>query len=213
MRQLHNDINLTTIFVTHDQEEAMEVADKVVVMNNGRIEQIGTPLEVYQNPSNAFVYKFLGNYNEFNGIKDEKGLIHLSEFEGDNENTTIDLPKYQPSWFKRNLSFLMKKVTSAKAQAILPKTNSNVVGEVVKVFARPHEMDIKKEPTNGYLAVKIVHINAAGSFVKLDMARENGSLISAEMAQDILENLSIAKNDIVYTRPRDTKIFGNTAKV
>lgn len=63
LAQLHEDINLTSVFVTHDQEEAMEVADRIVVMNKGVIEQIGTPAEVYENPASEFVYHFLGDSN------------------------------------------------------------------------------------------------------------------------------------------------------
>jgi sulfate transport system ATP-binding protein len=81
MRRLHDEIHITSIFVTHDQEEAMEVADRVVVMSNGKIEQVGTPEEVYQNPANAFVYDFLGNYNEFMGIKDAAGVVHLADYD------------------------------------------------------------------------------------------------------------------------------------
>lgn len=65
LRRLHDEINVTTVFVTHDQEEALEVADKIVVMNQGRIEQQGTPEEVYDTPCNPFVYEFLGNVNLF----------------------------------------------------------------------------------------------------------------------------------------------------
>jgi len=63
IRQLHEDLGLTTIFVTHDQEEALEVADQVVIMNQGKIEQIGTPQQVYDAPATPFVYRFLGNVN------------------------------------------------------------------------------------------------------------------------------------------------------
>jgi sulfate transport system ATP-binding protein len=60
IRRLHQEIHITSVFVTHDQDEALEVADRVVVMNEGRIEQIGTPDEVYARPGNPFVYNFLG---------------------------------------------------------------------------------------------------------------------------------------------------------
>ena len=60
LRTLHHEINVTSIFVTHDQEEALEVANRVVVMDKGRIEQIGTPGEVYDNPASAFVHGFIG---------------------------------------------------------------------------------------------------------------------------------------------------------
>jgi sulfate/thiosulfate transport system ATP-binding protein len=76
LRELHEQVHLTSIFVTHDQDEALEVADRIVVMNEGRIEQIGTPEEVYDHPANPFVCHFLGNVNLFHGrIRD--GFVHL----------------------------------------------------------------------------------------------------------------------------------------
>jgi sulfate transport system ATP-binding protein len=67
LRRLHDEIHITSVFVTHDQEEALEVADRVAIMNEGRLEQIGTPQEVYDQPANPFVYNFLGNVNLFHG--------------------------------------------------------------------------------------------------------------------------------------------------
>lgn len=64
LRQLQKSLSITSIFVTHDQEEAMELADRVVVMNKGKIEQIGTPEEIYHQPANEFVYRFLGRVNQ-----------------------------------------------------------------------------------------------------------------------------------------------------
>ncbi|HEY0947199.1 MAG TPA: sulfate ABC transporter ATP-binding protein [Opitutaceae bacterium] len=63
LRQFHEEVHLTTLFVTHDQEEALEIADEVVIMNNARVEQVGTPQEVYDHPASPFVYQFLGNVN------------------------------------------------------------------------------------------------------------------------------------------------------
>ena len=67
LRRLHDEIHIASVFVTHDQEEALEVADRIAVMNQGQLEQVGTPQEVYDNPANAFVYNFLGNVNLFHG--------------------------------------------------------------------------------------------------------------------------------------------------
>jgi sulfate transport system ATP-binding protein len=67
LRRLHDEIALTSVFVTHDQEEALDVADRVVVMNRGRVEQVGTPDEVFERPATPFVMGFLGNADVFHG--------------------------------------------------------------------------------------------------------------------------------------------------
>ena len=78
LRRLHDEIKVTSVFVTHDQEEALEVADRVVVMNEGRIEQVGTPEEVYHRPASPFVYNFLGDVNLFHA-RIEDGIPLLGE--------------------------------------------------------------------------------------------------------------------------------------
>ncbi len=67
LRRLHDEVHVTSVFVTHDQEEALEVADRIVVMNHARVEQVGTPDEVYDHPATPFVYQFLGDVNVFHG--------------------------------------------------------------------------------------------------------------------------------------------------
>ena len=67
LRRLHDEIHLTSVFVTHDQEEALEVADRIVIMNHGDVEQDGSPEEVFEHPASPFVMNFLGNVNIFHG--------------------------------------------------------------------------------------------------------------------------------------------------
>jgi sulfate transport system ATP-binding protein len=67
LRRLHDEVHVTTVLVTHDQEEALDVADRIAVLNRGRIEQIGTPEDLYDRPDNDFVMSFLGNVSKLNG--------------------------------------------------------------------------------------------------------------------------------------------------
>jgi sulfate transport system ATP-binding protein len=76
LRRLHDEIRLTSVFVTHDQEEALEVADRVVVMNQGRVEQVGSPSEIFEQPATPFVMRFMGNVNVFRG-RVQNGKAHL----------------------------------------------------------------------------------------------------------------------------------------
>jgi sulfate/thiosulfate transport system ATP-binding protein len=86
LRRLHDEIHTTSVLVTHDQEEAFEVADRVVVMNHGRVEQAGTPAEVFERPANPFVMDFLGNVNVFHG-RVENGQAVVG-------NLKLDYPDY-----------------------------------------------------------------------------------------------------------------------
>jgi sulfate transport system ATP-binding protein len=81
LRTLHERVHVTSVLVTHDQEEALEVADRVVIMNNGQIEQVGTPDEVFHRPTSEFVLRFLGNVNLFHG----RTLVRPHELDIDTE--------------------------------------------------------------------------------------------------------------------------------
>jgi sulfate transport system ATP-binding protein len=87
LRRLHDEVHVTSVFVTHDQEEAMEVSDRVVVMNEGRIEQIGSPAEVYDHPATPFVFGFLGNVNLFHG-RAHDGWLHVGD-------TAFEVPEHR----------------------------------------------------------------------------------------------------------------------
>jgi sulfate transport system ATP-binding protein len=93
LRRLHEEVHVTSVFVTHDQEEALEVSDRVVIMNAGRVEQSGTPEEVYEAPATPFVYGFLGDVNLFHGRIDRgRVLVGEQELEAPGYADARDLP-------------------------------------------------------------------------------------------------------------------------
>ncbi len=98
LRRLHDELHVTSIFVTHDQEEALEVADRVVLMNAGRIEQLGTPVEVWNHPASAFVYGFLGNVNRFEGQVD-RGVVRIGDF-------VLDAPEHRAVVDRKAVAFV-----------------------------------------------------------------------------------------------------------
>src|ERR1700736_5046250 len=75
LRHLHDELHISTIFVTHDQEEALEVADRIVVLNRGHVEQVGSPQDVYDHPQTSFVYEFLGAANRLHGKVEQSGFV------------------------------------------------------------------------------------------------------------------------------------------
>ncbi|AEF85147.1 sulfate/thiosulfate import ATP-binding protein CysA [Treponema primitia ZAS-2] len=88
LRFLHDEIHITSVFVTHDQEEALEVSDNIVILNKGKVEQVGSPEDVYDHPANPFVYGFLGNVNLFHARLD-KGVLNLEHREDDPQDADV----------------------------------------------------------------------------------------------------------------------------
>jgi sulfate transport system ATP-binding protein len=131
LRRFHDDLKITSVFVTHDQEEALEVADRVVLMNEGRVEQVGTPEEVYHHPASAFVYNFLGNVNLFHS-RVEEGKVFLGEL-------PIDLPAETSADAKSALVFVRPHLLEIEHQRNggdnfhAKVTHINAAGPLVKV--------------------------------------------------------------------------------
>ncbi|NDF12265.1 MAG: sulfate ABC transporter ATP-binding protein [Proteobacteria bacterium] len=213
MRRLHDEMHITSIFVTHDQEEAMEVSDRVVVMSNGRIEQVGTPEEVYHKPANGFVYDFLGNYNSFDGWKDKGGNLHLAEYDVQ-ENT---VPASTPVTSRIELRSLLGKLVPSLKPVVQPEPEKKIKrhrlklgeGSPVKLFARPHEMYIAKKAEDDfeYIETKVVHVNPAGPLVKLELERQNGEIIQTEIPKDVCDKLAVKKGDVLLARPKKLRTF------
>lgn len=213
LRRLHEDIPITTIFVTHDQDEALEVADRVVVMSHGKIEQIGTPDEVWHKPRSAFVYDFLGNYNEFEGWKDAQGNVHLAEEDRASAPEKIRQPGNASGVLAR-YPILGKFIRGLKgeAHAFPAEIKKSVVGvgqgQHVKVYARPHEIYIAHTPDAfEYVQARVVHINLTGSLVKMELERPTGQIIQVEVPRAVVEQMGVKKGDALYLRPKVMKVF------
>ncbi len=209
MRKLHDEIHITSVFVTHDQEEAMEVADKVVVMSNGKVEQVGAPEQVYHNPANSFVYDFLGNYNEFRGWRDDEGNLHLDDYEKAKSFMTLEKEKATGL-----IDMISEKLGIKKSEeTLVERTNVTITQrpentKELKIYCRPHEMFVTKTPKHDqFLKTKVVYINSAGPLTKIEMEDKNGRLLFAEVPPNVLEEESIAKGDMVYISPKRMKIY------
>lgn len=138
LRRFHDQLHITSLFVTHDQEEALEVADKIVVMNKGRIEQQGTPEDVYHKPANKFVLNFLGNVNLFHA-RVENGKVYVG-------NAAIDVPNTDPksktaNVFVRPHQFEITRQPKDKSSLKATIDYINPAGSVVKI-------DLKAEDGN-----------------------------------------------------------------
>lgn len=130
LRKLHDEYHITSIFVTHDQEEALDVADRIIVMNSGRIEQVGTPEEVYDHPISPFVYDFLGNVNLFKGRLQNGQLTHAG--------FTIDLGEHDTITHEEAVGYVRphdvvieKQPTEGTVAATI--THVHLVGPTVQI--------------------------------------------------------------------------------
>jgi sulfate transport system ATP-binding protein len=137
LRRLHDELHVTSIFVTHDQEEALEVADRVVLMNQGVIEQTGTPQQVWENPASPFVYGFLGDVNLFHGRAHE-GRLHL-------EGVAIDSPEHAQARDARAYAYVrphdleVARYTPGATGIVAELQRAIVVGPIARLELWPED--------------------------------------------------------------------------
>jgi sulfate/thiosulfate transport system ATP-binding protein len=203
LRKLHKEFHVTSIFVTHDQEEALDVASRVVVMNNGKIEQIGTPEEVYENPKTPFVYDFLGNVNLFRG-RLQNGKLTQGSFEIDvhgelqtvgNANLHSDAIGYVRP---HNIQIEKVSVENVSLRGANPLSDSASV-----------ELAVKEAPVSTDTVVAtVVHTHIVGPIVQIELKRDDvDEYLEAELSKEQYIKLGIVKGDHVYVRPKQLKIF------
>jgi len=140
--RLHDEMHVTTIFVTHDQEEALELADSVVVMNKGRVEQVAPPRRLYDEPENEFVMSFVGPVN-----------------------------KLDDAW------------------------------------VRPHDVELRNEPNGSTREAQIERIVRLGFETRVELVRDDGERLYAQLTRNEAEELELERGDIVYVRTRKETTF------
>jgi sulfate transport system ATP-binding protein len=182
LRRLHDEIQITSLFVTHDQEEALEVADRVVIMNEGRIEQIGSPEQVYEHPANPFVCRFLGSVNLFHGRVDKGRFCwdagDVGAFNGQQGEFGDSL---------REVALERKAVG----------------------YVRPHDMELRREAAGDALEVVVQHVQCVGPVVHVDLRRQTtGEVLEAQLTKEHYRRLGLKIGEAVFVRPRHLQVFG-----
>jgi sulfate/thiosulfate transport system ATP-binding protein len=164
LRRLHDELHITSIFVTHDQEEALEVADRVVLMDHGKVEQVGTPEEVYRHPASPFVYGFLGSVNLFHGWV-EGEAVHVGD----------DL------LFRDKLAFGDGAEVFAFARphelniVIDPQETSGVAAKISRILAFGVTARIELDGLNG----------STGQFFEVEITRDEVARLGLEEGQPV----------------------------
>lgn len=137
LRRLHDELHVTSIFVTHDQEEALEVADRVVLMNAGKVEQVGSPQEVWDHPASPFVYGFLGDVNMFHG-RAHQGEVHL-------EGLQLDSPEHADAQNAKAFAYVrphdldVQRYSPGAQGIVVQLSRAIVVGPIARLELIPVE--------------------------------------------------------------------------
>ncbi len=184
LRRLHDDLHVTSIFVTHDQEEALEVADRVVLMNSGVVEQIGSPQDVWDHPASRFVYGFLGDVNLFHGRAHEGEMLIGADQHGVRLATPehLDAQDAQAFAYVRPHDLDVQRYTAGAngaGRGIVAKlTRAIVVGPIARLELLP-----------------------------LDASAGNGEIIEAQIPAQEYRALGLQTDETLLLTPRKARVF------
>jgi sulfate transport system ATP-binding protein len=184
LRRLHDEIGMTSVFVTHDQEEAFELADEVVVMNHGKIEQRGTPDEVFEHPATPFVMDFLGNVNVFHG-RVEKGQAFW-------HGIPIDYPDYPHAQARPARVYLRPH------ELDIARTSAHA----------PNGTAANDPAGNGSLPASVLRIARSGPISRIS-CRPDGSEseLHVDLPADTARDLALQPGERVIVTPRKVRVF------
>ncbi|MCX7239538.1 MAG: sulfate ABC transporter ATP-binding protein [Burkholderiales bacterium] len=191
LRRLHDDLHVTSIFVTHDQEEALEVADRVVLMNAGVVEQIGSPQDVWDHPASPFVYGFLGDVNLFHGRAHE-GEMHIG---ADHHGVRLDSPEHS-------------QVQDAKAFAYVRPHDLDVRRYVAG----------ESQTVGGYqqqrgIPAKLVRAVVVGPIARLELqpldasSTGSGDILEAQIGAQQYREMALQDGETLVLTPRKARVF------
>ena len=187
LRRLHDDLHVTSIFVTHDQEEALEVADRVVLMNSGKVEQIGSPQQVWDHPASPFVYGFLGDVNLFNGRAHE-GEMLIGE---DHHGVRLSSPEHS-------------QAQDAKAFAYVRPHDLDV---------RRYVAGANQTSGQRGIPAKLVRAIVVGPIARLELlpldasAAGSGDIIEAQIPAQQFNDMAFKDGEVLELTPRKAKVF------
>jgi sulfate transport system ATP-binding protein len=180
LRRLHDELDVTSIFVTHDQEEALEVADRVVVMNKGSVEQIGSPQQVWDHPASPFVYGFLGDVNLFHGRAHE-GEVQL-------EGIRINAPEHGQVQDAKAMAYVrphdlqVQRYVAGAQGLVVTLTRALVIGPIARLELTPVE---SHQPAGNNL----------------------DNLVEAQLTALEFQELGVQEGDTLVVTPRRAKVF------
>ncbi len=206
LRTLHDELHISSIFVTHDQEEALEVADKIVVMNKGKVEQVGSPRDVYERPATPFVFDFLGQANRLDGeIKGQQlifahdQLILPSHYHGNTLNQNSN---------ELNIPNIAKTIAPNSETANL--STDNAVNKVT-VFVRPNELHIHTtQPLQAAIQTTVLREVWLAGRTHVELQDRQGQMIEVALDGE-QQSLDLKLGQVVWVTASNLHIFNEAA--
>ncbi len=206
LRTLHDELHISSIFVTHDQEEALEVADKIVVMNKGQVEQVGSPRDVYERPATPFVFDFLGQANRLEGEIKNQQLIFAHD-------QLILPPHYHRKTLNQNSNELnipniAKTIAPNPEEATL--STDNAVNKVT-VFVRPNELHIHTiQPLQAAIQTTVLREVWLAGRIHVELQDRQGQMIEVALDGE-QQSLNLKLGQVVWVTASNLHIFNEVA--
>ncbi|MEI8325195.1 MAG: TOBE-like domain-containing protein, partial [Betaproteobacteria bacterium] len=183
------DLHVTSIFVTHDQEEALEVADRVVLMNAGKVEQVGSPQQVWNHPASPFVYGFLGDVNLFHGRAHE-GVVQIG---ADEQGLHLDSPEHHDAQDAKAFAYVRPHDLEVQRYAF---------GDGTGALTKPRG-----------IVARLSRAILIGPIARLELTRvkpsESGEtdLIEAHLSAQEFQELNAYEGETLLITPRKARVF------